>query len=206
MLSAKDLQLDLPGFALRAADVRLGAGEGVWLQGVNGAGKSMLLRSLAGIFQARSREQRIGAHPLADEPVAYKRQIVYAGNARRAYAHLTVQAALDFASQFYDGWRADRVVPLAQQVALPLTAKVANLSQGMTAKLNFLIAACSGAKVLLIDELLAPVDAEAKQHMAEFFAGELQRGAALIYCSHSEDEVTALLSRRWQMRDGALCH
>lgn len=206
MLTAKNLQLDLPGFALRADEVSLRPGDAVWLQGANGAGKSMLLRSLAGIFQARSREQRVGGHALADAPIAYKRQIVYAGNARRAYAHLSVEAALDFAAQFYDRWRADRVGPLAAQIALPLTARVATLSQGMTAKLNFLIAACSGARVLLIDELMAPVDAEARRRMADYFAGELGRGAALIYCSHSEDEVTALLENRWQMRNGALSH
>ena len=202
MLIANNLALSLPGFSLQADTLRLAPGESVWLQGANGAGKSTLLKSLAGIFMAGHTELAAYGHTLAGEPVAYKQDVVYVGSLRRAYAHLTGAEVLAFARQFYRGWRRELEAELAAQLKLPLGLKVKHLSQGMNAKLNFLLAACSGARIFLLDELLAPVDAESKEVIGNFFLGRLAGRDALIICSHDDDPLTAAARRRWTIDAG----
>ncbi|TQK03377.1 ATP-binding cassette domain-containing protein [Herbaspirillum sp. SJZ107] len=203
MLIANNLDLSLPGFSLHVDALRLAPGESVWLQGANGAGKSTLLKSLAGIFMARHTELSAYGHTLADAPIAYKQDVVYAGSLRRAYAHLTAAEVLAFARQFYRGWRRQLEAELAAQLKLPLDVKVKHLSQGMNAKLNFLLAACSGARIFLLDELLAPVDADAKEVIGNFFLGRLAERDALVICSHDDDPLTAAARRRWKIAAGA---
>lgn len=204
MLSVRSLNLQFQDFDLLVDDLELQPGQAVWLQGANGAGKSMLLKSLAGIFQARSARQRVASFELTRAPEDYKREVVYVGNLRRAYAHMTVGEVLAFCARCYPRWRQSEVDALAPRLAMPLGQKVARLSQGMNAKLNFLIAAGSGAGIFLVDELLSPIDADSKAVIADFFAARLAAGAALIHCSHGDDELTPLTTERWRMQNGRL--
>jgi len=202
VLIATHLHLSLPAFRLQADALRLAPGESVWLQGANGAGKSTLLKSLAGIFMAGHTELSAHGQPLASAPVAYKQDVVYVGSLRRAYGHLTGAEVLAFARQFYRGWRRGLEHELAAQLKLPLDLRVKHLSQGMNAKLNFLLAACSGARIFLLDELLAPVDAESKEVIGNFFLGRLAARDALVICSHDDDPLTAAAGRRWTIAGG----
>jgi ABC-2 type transport system ATP-binding protein len=204
VLIANNLNLRLPGFALQVDALRLAPGEAVWLQGANGAGKSTLLKSLAGIFMAGHTELSAFGQALATAPVAYKQDVVYVGSLRRAYAHLTGAEVLAFCRKFYGNWRQEREAELAAQLKLPLTVKVKHLSQGMNAKLNFLLAACSGARIFLLDELLAPVDAESKEVIGNFFLERLAQGDALVICSHDDDPLTARTRRRWRIAAGVV--
>lgn len=204
MVFVEKLQILMPGYSLATDHITLLASDAVWLQGDNGAGKSTLLKSLAGIYQVHSKKQHCLGVNLKNNSINYKKNIVYVSAQCNAYQHFTVAETLAFCAKFYPQWQGHSLLPLADSLDLPLNKTVKSLSSGMAAKLNFLVAACSGVNVYLIDELLAPMDANAKHIIVSFFTKQLNSGSALIYCSHNQNPLTQLTQQKWLISQGKL--
>jgi ABC-2 type transport system ATP-binding protein len=202
MLSARAVTLAVGDFLLTTADLSLSAGDAIWLKGPNGAGKSTLLKCLAGIFRPNAEQLEVADCSLANSPVRYKQQVVYASSRCHGYPDFTVARTLDFCSPLYPRWNHGLAAELPQRLHLPCTRTIDTLSTGMLAKLSFVIAASSGAQVLLVDELLGPVDGESRGTIAGVVRDLLNQGGALVYCSHHDDELTALATRNWYAADG----
>lgn len=196
MLKLTALKFKLGDFQLHAADFRLLQGEGCWLQGANGAGKSTFLKCLAGIYPAQTTRLIVNELCHDVDPIGYKQQVLYISQYCHAYPHFTVNKVLDFCRRFYPLWQQSEVESLQSQLHLAGHKQVRQLSAGMAAKLNLLLAAGSQASVLLLDEIIAQVDSPGRDIIAGYLQQKMQHGTALIYCSHQPDAISALCKGR----------
>lgn len=219
LISAKELVLS---FGLRrvldGATLAVAEGEKVGLVGRNGAGKTSLLRVLAGVDApdggeiSRRRELRAGYLPqeFALDEAATVRANVEAGAAdlvgwRRRYESVDVtpaeQAHLLHLIEAADGWNLEaRLVAIVNALgAPPLEARVGPLSGGEKRRVALARALVGQPDLLLLDEPTNHLDAESIGWLEDFLRGY---GGAVVFVTHDRYFLDRLATRVIELDQG----
>lgn len=174
--------------ALRQVTLTIAQGESVAVIGANGAGKSSLLRVMAGLLPVGSGSVEVSETPrLLGIQAALKatwtgRQSVEVGlvalGFSRASARKRVDAVIDFAE-------------LHDHIDLP----VETYSSGMRARLYFAISTEVPAGILLIDEAFATGDRRFRQKGLERMHAHLDAANTVVLVSHSPETIRSSCKR-----------
>jgi rhamnose transport system ATP-binding protein len=216
VLHAQGIEKRFDGVAaLRGVDLELHAGEVNALVGENGAGKSTMVKILAGIHQPDAGTIRMGgaehviagpedsrAHGIAvvhQEPVLFP-QLTVAENIYLENPPLTRTGNVDWrvmyreAQEKLDGF------------GVPLSAR--RLVEGLSAAEQQLVelarALTFKARVLVLDEATASLSANEVARLFTLVESLKQQGVALMFVGHRLEEVFHLADRITVLRDGAL--
>jgi ABC-type sugar transport system ATPase subunit len=143
-----------------------------WLTGVSGAGKSLLLESLAGFHAEASGTIRVNDREVATLAPEH-RSIALMPQRWRLFPHWTVARNLGFAAKL-GASPADRIEKLARrlQVNSLLPRAVAGLSGGETQRIALIQTLLSPATVLLLDEPLSAVDSALQSTVLDLLTEE----------------------------------
>lgn len=163
-------------------------GEALALTGANGAGKTSLLRTLAGFLRPDAGTVVFGEGEATGEaaPLHWLGHLDGLKGARRAREELAFQA------QWF-GADADGLAAAIAALALEplLDLEVRKLSAGQRRRLAFarLIAAPRG--LWLLDEPLSPLDARWRAALGEMMQAHLDRSGAIIAAVHDPLPIAA---------------
>jgi heme exporter protein A len=147
-------------------DLTLAPGEGIWVTGANGCGKSSLIRMVAGLLRPSTGRIERGAVALADEALALDRELplgralVFWGGPRLAEA----LAAFD----------------LARLADVPVRL----LSTGQARRARLARVMASGAPLWLLDEPLSGLDRDGVAQLDRVVAAHRTGGGAVLAASH----------------------
>ena len=167
----------------------IASGEAVALTGANGAGKTSLLRTLAGFIRPEA-----GTVAFADiEPAeARAKHIHWLGHldglktGRRAREELAFQAR-------WAGADADGITAAVEVLALEplLDLEVRKLSAGQRRRLAFARLIAAPRPLWLLDEPFAPLDARWRAALGLMMQAHLDKGGAILAAVHDPLPVTA---------------
>ncbi len=174
--------------ALRQVSVTISQGESVAVIGANGAGKSSMLRVMAGLLPVGRGSVEVSETPrLLGVQAALKstwtgRQSVEVGlvalGLSRAEARERVEAVIDFAE-------------LHDHIDLP----VETYSSGMRARLYFAISTEVPAGILLIDEAFATGDRRFRKKGLERMHAHLDAANTVVLVSHNAETIRSSCQR-----------
>jgi heme exporter protein A len=160
----------------------LGAGEALVVTGRNGAGKSSLLRVIAGLVRiAAGRLTLDGGEP--DAPIA--EQAHYLGHQDALKPSLTVGENLEFWTAFFGGGR-DAVEPALDTIDLSPLADLpaAYLSAGQRRRLSIARLVAVPRAIWLLDEPTSALDAPSQKRLAELMRDHLAGGGMIVAAAH----------------------
>jgi len=167
----------------------LGAGEACALTGANGAGKTSLLRAVAGLVPAEDGEIAFGGTDLQDARAAGLHLIGHADGLKPAR---TTREELDFWSVWAGGTAASAT---AAAEALELTSlldlEIRRLSAGQRRRLALARLLAAPRPLWLLDEPLSPLDGRWRARFGEIMQSHLAGGGLILAAVHDPLPIAA---------------
>jgi heme ABC exporter ATP-binding subunit CcmA len=195
----------LGGFpVLAGADLEVQPGEVVLLQGANGAGKTSLLRTCAGLLAVVSGRAEVLGCDLTVDRRAVRRRIGLLGHATALYDDLTVEDNVRFAVRAARG-PAGAVEPALARLGLDgrlRSVAAGQLSAGQRRRTALAVLVARQPELWLLDEPHAGLDAEHRDLLDDLIRHAVAGGAAVVLASHERDRASALADRTVTMAGG----
>lgn len=195
MLSATDLSCVRGGRPIFAGvGLRVGAGEWLHVKGANGAGKTSLLRMLAGLSAPAAGQICWHDVPLRRAGDEYRRHMVYLGHAPAIKDDLTATENLAF-MQAQDGVAATEAERLAILVRVGLKHRlhlpVRHLSAGQRRRVSLARLLLRRAPLWILDEPFTALDVDAVAWLGEVVAEHVRAGGSAVLTSHQDIPLPA---------------
>jgi ABC-2 type transport system ATP-binding protein len=190
--------------ALRGISLEVAPGELFCISGPDAAGKSTLLRILAGTLKPDSGSVTILGSDGVRRPPILRYSIGYMPQRFAIYADLTAEENLDFYCAFYGLGRQatrDRVESLLRLTHLERFREfqAGNLSGGMKQKLVLACALVHEPELMILDEPTTGIDPLSRREFWGILTDYLARGKTIIYSTVYLEE--ALRSNRIALMD-----
>jgi len=169
-------------------------GEIFGVLGPDGAGKTTLMRLLAGIMLPDGGSAEVAGHDVVKDPEGVKRRIGYLSQRFSLYTDLTISGNIDFVAQLYQAPReqAERLkTEMLEMTGLAPFAKrqAGRLSGGMKQKLALTCALVHRPEVLLLDEPTTGVDPISRRDFHRILAALPDQGVTVVLSSPYMDEA-----------------
>jgi heme ABC exporter ATP-binding subunit CcmA len=194
--------------ALAGVDLEVDRGEVVLLRGANGAGKTSLLRTCAGLVPVVAGSATVLGHDLTD-PVdrrAVRRRVGLLGHATGLYDDLTVADNVRFWARAAGARGVDADAAMAR---LGLSGRLAGvavgrLSAGQRRRTSLACLVARRPELWLLDEPHAGVDQAGRDVVDELIAGAAAAGATVLVASHELDRAEGVATRTVTIAGGAV--
>ena len=178
--------------ALAGLDLRVPRGA-IWgLLGRNGAGKTTTIKVLLGMVRPTSGQARVLglASDDAKASVAIRDRTAFVSEDKELYDGMSVATLMRFTASFYPSWRTSLATELLAHLELPPDANVKSLSRGMRTKCALLLALCTGAELLILDEPMSGLDPAATEQILRLLVKHAGNGGAtVLFSSHQLADV-----------------
>lgn len=176
-------------------DYKLPRGSVLALCGGNGAGKSTILRMIAGIGKPTGGSIRLGGQTWQEDRRAYASRLGYMPDDFQFGRSLTAGETLEFYAALRGGEAPGRVDEVLEEVGLTHVkqSKVSSFSKGMRQRLLFGQALLGEPELLVLDEPTNGLDPYWLQAFVKLVNKRKERGQSIVFSTHHLEaaELTA---------------
>ena len=179
-------------------DLELGSGQIVALVGLNGAGKSTMMRILLGMPRPDVGEVRLEGNPLDAAPREQWAKVGHLVEYPLAYPELTVRRNLQLSARLRGVDQVDATVTAAiTEFALEEYSerRARTLSLGNRQRVGLAAALQHDPSVIVLDEPTNALDPAGVIRLRESLLRRAEAGAAILVSSHHLDEVARIADR-----------
>ena len=159
------------------------------LIGTNGAGKSTVLRMVAGVLEPDEGEIAIDGFPVFDNMEA-KKNLYFIADEPYFFANANAMDMQKYLTTVYPEFAVNDFYHYLMNFGLDKKRKINTYSKGMKKQLALICGICSNTKYLLCDETFDGLDPVMRQGVKSIFASEMEkRGLTPIIASHNLREL-----------------
>ena len=176
-------------WALSDVSFEVKRGESLGLIGLNGSGKSTMLKTIAGVLKPTKGSVTIQGNvaPLIELGAGFDmdltaRENVFLNGALLGYSRKEMESHYDDIVSFSE---------LEEFMHVP----VKNFSSGMVSRLAFAIATIGTPDILIVDEVLSVGDFHFQEKCEKRIRKMLNQGTTLLFVSHSIEQVMMLCNK-----------
>ena len=169
------------------------------LIGINGTGKTTILKSIMNLTPVRSGHVLIDGEPL--DKHSYEK-IAYIPDAITMLPSMRISDAMEFMSDFYKNWNQERANELLGFFKLKAEDRISQLSKGNTMKANMLLGLAMDVDYLLMDEPFSGIDIFSREQIADVFTSHLVEDRGVIITTHELNEIEHLIDKAVMLDGG----
>ena len=176
-------------WALKDVSFEVKRGDAVGLIGLNGSGKSTMLKVIARVLKPTKGKVEVNGTvaPLIELGAGFDfdltgKENIYLNGALLGRSRKQMNEVVDDIIEFSE---------LAEFMDVPMK----NYSSGMLSRLAFAIATSGSADILIVDEVLAVGDFLFQQKCIDRIKGMMANGTTVLFVSHSIEQVEELCNK-----------
>ncbi|MDF3077184.1 MAG: transporter ATP-binding protein [Sphingobacteriaceae bacterium] len=194
---------------LKNINLEIFPGQVIGYIGPNGAGKSTTVKILIGLIADFEGEVSIMGKPLQENVLEAKRAIGYVPENAEIYDVLTPMEYLDFVGKL-QGMEEEQIEARAEKMlaqfglAESMNVRMDTFSKGMRQKVLLISGLIHNPQIIILDEPLSGLDANAVILVKEIIALLAKEGKTIFYCSHMMDVVEKVSDRIILINNGEI--
>ena len=171
--------------ALREVSLTVHKGSIYGLVGSNGAGKTTMLKLLAGIYRPDVGNLIIDSQPIFENEVV-KMRCVFIPDNLYFFLNYTIQDMADFYANIYPQWNNQRYLKLANVFNIEAKRRIRTLSKGMQRQVALWLGLALMPDVMILDEPLDGLDPVMRQKVKNLIIQDVaERQMTVIISSHN---------------------
>ncbi|HTX89021.1 MAG TPA: ABC transporter ATP-binding protein [Bacteroidales bacterium] len=199
MLALKSISKQYDGFALKKISFSVEKGDYFILLGESGAGKSLVLETIAGLILPDSGSIVLNGRDITRTRIP-SRGVGLVFQDYAIFPHLTVRANLEYPlhrSKLTHAAKKDQTQKIAEQAGIGnlLGRRPSTLSGGELQRVALARTLIQSPEILLLDEPLASLDSQLRSELRNLLRGLNRTGQTIIHVTHDFEEAISLASR-----------
>ncbi len=180
------------------------------LLGVNGAGKTTILRMLSTVIKPSSGRAEVAGHDVVEQPAHVRADIGFMSNSTALYGRLTAREVIAYFGGLYGLQGSDlkdRIEFVFGKLQLHEFGDrmCDKLSTGQKQRVNIARTILHDPPVLFFDEPTAGLDVVMSQSVMEFIESARDSGKTIVFSTHIMSEVERLCNDVAVIHNGVLC-
>lgn len=167
----------------------LNSGESLWVRGDNGAGKTSLIRILAGLSKADEGQLLWNEESFLDDSSSYLGSIHYLSHQKTLIPHLSVIESIELLFPLLGAQAASDISLSLKDVGLEglEQQKVQNLSAGQKQRLSLLRLLLRNKPLWILDEPQSHLDREGQAWLFGIIERHIKNKGMAVIVSHAKD-------------------
>ncbi|MED4532401.1 ABC transporter ATP-binding protein [Metabacillus fastidiosus] len=167
-------------------------GEITCLIGINGVGKTTIMKAVMALTPIDSGEILIDGEKIGKESFE---KITFIPDTITMLPQMKIDDAFTFMADFYKSWNPERAKELLQFFKLDASERISDLSKGNTAKVNLLLGLALDVDYLLMDEPFSGIDIFSREQIADVFTSHLIEDRGVIITTHEINDIEYLIDK-----------
>ncbi|EOU1742004.1 ABC transporter ATP-binding protein [Clostridium perfringens] len=174
-------------------------GEITALLGLNGVGKSTLLKIIMGLVK-----QDQGEVLFYGEKLNYKtyENIAFVPDVLNTYGDMKIKDAFEYMSMMYEKWDMDKAYEMLKDFKLTDDLKINKLSKGNIARVKLILGFARHPEYLLLDEPFSGIDIFTREKFIESLIGYMDNNIGILLTTHELKEVENIVDKVVFLSDG----
>lgn len=200
----KDVYKTMKGTqVLKGVNLTVEQGDIVGIRGINGSGKTMVLRAIAGLIRVDGSVE-IGGKKM--EPGECPKDIGVLVEMPGFLPEFTGKKNLQLLGMLQEGVTEEDIEEAMNAVGLDPKDRrhYKKYSLGMKERLGIAQAILKKPKVILLDEPTNGIDSDGIQMLEELLRRLKEAGSTIVVTSHDRDFLDAVTSQCYEMKEGSL--
>ena len=200
----KDVYKTMKGTqVLKGVNLTVEQGDIVGIRGINGSGKTMVLRAIAGLIRVDGSVE-IGGKKM--EPGECPKDIGVLIEMPRFLPEFTGKKNLQLLGMLQEGVTEEDIEEAMNAVGLDPKDRrhYKKYSLGMKERLGIAQAILKKPKLILLDEPTNGIDSDGIQMLEELLRRLKEAGSTIVVTSHDRDFLDAVTSQCYEMKEGSL--
>lgn len=169
--------------------------------GINGVGKSTILKSISGLVKIDKGEILIDG-----EKLNYKtyNKLAFVPDIDIHFPQMTIKESFEFMKDFYKNWNYEKAYEMLQMFDLSDDRRISKLSKGNKARVKIILGFAQDAKYILLDEPFSGIDIFKREEFIGIMAKYMRDDQSIVITTHEIAEIQMIVDDVILINNGKL--
>ena len=158
--------------------------------GINGVGKSTILKAISGLVKIDKGEILIDGERLNQKTY---NKLASVPDVDVHFPQMTIKESFEFMSDFYKNWNNEKAYEMLEMFNLQDDKKISKLSKGNIARVKIILGFAQDAKYILLDEPFSGIDIFKREEFIGIIAKYMSDEQSIVITTHEIAEIQMIV-------------